>query len=73
MLKVEIQVKGRIDKDWSDWFAGLAIAHTEENHTVLTGSLLDQAALFGLLTQIRNLGLPLVSVSSEEQNQTEDV
>lgn len=73
MLKVEIQVKGCIDKDWSDWFAGLAIAHTEENHTVLTGSLLDQAALFGLLTQIRNLGLPLVSVSSEEQNQTEDV
>ena len=72
MLQVEIRVKGRIDKNWSEGLGGLAIAHTEDDNTVLTGSLPDQAALFGLLAQIRNLGLPLVSVSSAEQNQIED-
>ena len=71
MLKVEIQVKGHIDKDWSEWLGGLTIAHTEEDNTVLTGSLPDQAALYGLIAQLRNLGLPLVLVNSEEQNQIE--
>ena len=71
MLKVEIQVKGRIDEDWSEWLGGLTIAHTEEDNTVLTGSLPDQAALYGLIAQLRNLGLPLVFVNSEEQGQAE--
>ena len=71
MLKVEIRVKGCIDKDWSDWFGGLTIAHTEEDNTVLTGSLPDQAALYGLIAQLRNLGLPLVCVNSDEQNPNE--
>jgi hypothetical protein len=71
MLKVEIQVKGRIDKEWSEWLGGLAIDHTAEDDTVLTGWLPDQAALYGLIAQLRNLGLPLVFVNSEEQEQAD--
>lgn len=72
MLKIEIQIKGCIDTDWSEWLGGLTITHTEQNETILTGALPDQAALYGLIAQIRNLGLPLVSVTTEEQDWLED-
>jgi len=66
MQNVEIRVKGHIDEHWSEWFDGLAIIHTEQDDTVLTGTVIDQAALYGLLTKLRNLGLPLISVNSVE-------
>ena len=66
MQRVEIRVKGRIDEHWSDWFEGLTVTHTGESDTVLTGSVVDQAALYGLLTRLRDLGLTLLSVSSSE-------
>jgi hypothetical protein len=59
---LEIRIEGRIDEHWSDWFEGLKITHTEENETILTGEVVDQAALYGLLAKLRDLGLPLVSV-----------
>jgi hypothetical protein len=59
---VEIRIRGRIDEHWSDWFAGLEITHTEQDETILTGAVTDQAALYGLLARLRDLGLPLVSV-----------
>ncbi len=62
MPSVEIRVRGRIDEAWSEWFAGLAISHTEQGETVLTGAVVDQAALYGVLARLRDLGLPLVSV-----------
>ncbi|MCL5110778.1 MAG: hypothetical protein M1401_18320 [Chloroflexi bacterium] len=62
MLSVEIVVKGRLDPDWAAWFASLTIAHTDRDETVFTGSVADQAALYGLLSRLRDLGLPLVSV-----------
>jgi hypothetical protein len=63
MQKVEITIKGRIDQDWSQWFDGFEIQGRETPaETVLTGYVPDQAALFGLLAKIRDLGLPLVSV-----------
>ena len=62
MLRVEVRVKGHIDQDWSEWLNGLTITHTEENATLLTGALPDQAALYGLLAKLWNLGLCLVSV-----------
>jgi hypothetical protein len=65
-LAVEIRIKGRIDEQWSDWFGGLAITHTERDETVLTGAVADQAELYGLLARLRDLGLPLVSVCSAE-------
>lgn len=68
MLSVEIRVKGQIDAHWSDWFEDLTITHTEEEETVLIGSVADQAALYGLLAKLRDLGLPLISVNSEAKN-----
>ena len=66
MQRVEIRVKGRIDQDWSDWFEGLAVTHTDEDETVLSGAIVDQAALYGLVAKLRDLGLPLVSVQPSE-------
>jgi hypothetical protein len=59
---VEIRIKGRIDEHWSDWFAGVEITHPEQDETILTGAVTDQAALYGLLAKLRDLGLALVSV-----------
>ncbi len=66
MRTVEIRVKGCIDEHWSAWFAGLSIAHTEKDETILSGSVVDQAALYGVLAMLRDLGLPLLSVTGEE-------
>jgi hypothetical protein len=66
MHEVEIRVKGQIDEQWSEWFEGLSVAHTEDGETVLTGSVVDQAALHGLLAKLRDLGVSLLSVNSAE-------
>jgi hypothetical protein len=64
MLHVEITVMKRIDFNWSEWFEGMTIRHTDRDETILSGTVVDQAALYGLLAKLRNLGLPLVSVNS---------
>ena len=64
--QVEIRVKGRIDEHWSEWFDGLAIAYSGQDETILTGFIRDQAALYGLIAKIRNLGLSLHLVSCVE-------
>ena len=70
MQNVEIRVKGQIDQHWSDWFDDLTVTHAGQNETVLTGPIVDQAALHGLLAKLRDLGLPIVSVNlSEEADQ----
>ena len=61
-------MRGQIDAHWSEWFEDLTITHTQEKETVLTGLVADQAALYGLLAKLRDLGLPLVSVNSEAEN-----
>lgn len=58
-----IKIKGTLDMTWSDWFAGMNLEHLEENQTLLSGELPDQAALHGLLERIRDLNLTLVSVN----------
>jgi hypothetical protein len=68
MQSVEIRVKGRIDEHWSDWFENLTITHTDKDETVLSGTVIDQAALYGLLARLRDLGLPLLSVNRVEPN-----
>jgi hypothetical protein len=66
MRAVEIRVKGKLDLDWSEWFADLALSHTAQNETIIKGKVTDQAALYGLLARVRDLGLPLVSVDVQE-------
>ena len=66
MERVEIRVKGHIDEHWSGWFEDLTITHTEQDQTILLGTVIDQAALYGLLFKLWGLGLSLVSLSSEE-------
>ena len=59
-----IKVKGHLDSDWAEWFEGLTIANEESGTAVLSGYLPDQAALHGLINQITNLGLFLISVNT---------
>lgn len=60
----EIRVKGQLGRDWAEWFDGLTITPQENGDTLLTGRVTDQAALHGLLKRVRDLGMPLLSVSS---------
>jgi len=62
----EIKVKGHLDEHWSEWFNGLTVSHDESGNTILSGPLPDQAALHGLLARVRDLGLPLLSVTRVE-------
>ena len=66
MQQVEIRVKGRIDEEWSQWFGDRTISYSELDETVLAGLVPDQAAFYGLLARLRDLGLQLCSVSCEE-------
>jgi hypothetical protein len=69
----QIRVKGHLDVKRSSWFDGLAINHTSNGETLLTGPLLDQAALYSVLLKMHNLGLPLLAVqrSSSTHNDTQ--
>lgn len=58
----ELRVEGHLTDRWSDWFEGLAIRNDPNGETILSGSLADQAALFGMLAKIQALNLVLVSV-----------
>ena len=66
MQHIEIRVKGQINPQWSGWFDGLTINHSGSNETTLTGLVPDQAALYGIISRLRDLGLQLISVSSDE-------
>jgi hypothetical protein len=59
----EIKIKGRLDAGWSEWFADMTLTHLEGDETLLSGSLIDQAALHGVLERIRDLNLTLISVT----------
>ena len=61
-VRYEIRVRGALDARWSAWFASLEVASDDRGETILSGSLPDQAALHGVPTRVRDLGLPLVAV-----------
>jgi hypothetical protein len=58
----QIKIEGLLPGQWADWFGGVTLTPAGDRHTLLTGPVTDQAALYGLLKKVRDLGLPLVSV-----------
>lgn len=60
--QVKIKVQGHLDKKWQDWFEGMDISY-EENCTILSGTIIDESNLHGILNQIRDLNLKLISVN----------
>ncbi len=60
--RYEIRIKGHLDDRWAAWFEGLTITREANGQTLLRGSVVDQAALHGMLRNVRDLGLPLISV-----------
>jgi hypothetical protein len=67
----QIRIKGHLDTQWSDWFDGLTITPEEDGNTLLSGPVVDDAALHGLLKKVRDLGLPLLSVICVESGQAD--
>ncbi len=61
-----IRVRDHLDRNWSQWFEGLTLTHELNGETVMTGPVRDQAALFGVLMKVRDLGLTLISVNRVE-------
>ena len=59
----QIRIEGHLDDQWTDWFGGLTITLEESGDTLLTGPVTDQAALFGLLRRVRDLGMQLISAN----------
>jgi hypothetical protein len=70
MAAYEIRVKGHLDQRWSMWFDGMTITNDENGDTIISGSLLDQAALHTLLVKVYNLNLTLIAVSRIETDST---
>ena len=67
----EIRLKGRLDTRWSDWFNGLSFTYGSDGTTIISGPVVDQAALQGLLRKVHDLDLPLVSVIHVEPEQSD--
>ena len=63
----EIRLKGHLNARWADWFDGLSLTEEGDGTTLLSGSVVDQAALHGLLAKVRDLGLPLIAVRRRKE------
>jgi hypothetical protein len=68
-ISYQIRIKGHLRRQWTDWFGRLTITLEDNGDTLLTGPVVDQAALHGLLRRVRDLGMPLVSVNRVEPRQ----
>jgi hypothetical protein len=66
----EIRLKGHLEPRWAAWFDALSLTQESDGTTVIRGSVIDQAALHGLLSKVRDLGLPLIAVTKLDSKQT---
>ena len=67
----QIRLQGHLVRQWTDWFGGLTITPEDNGDTLVTGPVVDQAALFGLLKKVRDLGMSLVSVNRVQPGQAD--
>ncbi len=67
----QIRIKGHLGRKWKDWFEGMTITLEDNGDTLITGPVVDQAALHGLVKKVRDLGLPLISVNRVDSGQAE--
>jgi hypothetical protein len=67
----EIRIKGHLGHQWADWFGGMMITLQDNGDTLLSGLVIDQSALHGLLKKVRDLGMPLISVTRMTPDQTD--
>ena len=67
----QIRIKGHLGRNWTDWFEGLVVTLEDNGETLLSGPVVDQAALHGLLRKVRNLGMSLISVNRIESCQVD--
>ena len=70
-MAYQIRIRGHLSLQWTDWFGGLAITLEDNGDTLLTGPVVDQAALHGVLRKVRDLGMPLLSVSRVRPSQAD--
>jgi hypothetical protein len=68
--RYEIRLTGRLDAHWGAWFDGLTVSHEGDGTTVISGPIADQSALHGVLQRVRDLGMPLVSVTRVDADQS---
>ena len=68
MDNIEVRVKGYVETAWSEWFEGLTVTHADGGDTVLSGTVADESALYGVLMKLSRLGLRLISVSVKGVN-----
>ena len=69
--RYEIRIKGHLDDRWAAWFGGLTLTREDNGETLLAGAVVDQAALHGLLRKVRDLGMPLLSVTCVRPGQAD--
>ena len=67
-----IRIQGHLGSEWADWFGGLSVTLQDNGDTLLTGPVVDQAALHGLLRKVRDLGMPLIPVNRLQLGQTDE-
>ena len=68
-MRYEIRIKGHLNPQWADWFGDTTITLEDSGETLLICTVIDQAALYGLLRKVRDLGMPLISVVRVEPGQ----
>jgi hypothetical protein len=67
----QIRIKGHLGREWTEWFGGLTLTDLDNGETLLTGPVVDQAALYGLLRKVRDIAMPLLAVNCVTPDQSD--